>query len=158
MVMKMFCCLCLCFFNFHVGCDMSVDGYFQNIIYESYKINIYKEGVVNEIYKNDPLFNILNYEFCNMLIDSREMPALGIALNDEIVNELNMGLWIEFVFHDVHVHEGLEFSSLLIKVEPDSFGFNIFRKVNGEYMGRCFYIQLNEKSMGNFSKILVENL
>ena len=47
----------------------------------------------------------------------------------------------------------MDFEGLLIKVEKDWHGFNLIRKNNGKYDGRCFYLSL-ENSMDELYETL----
>jgi hypothetical protein len=80
----------------------------------------------------------------DILEDSYQMPALGVALNDEIVGEKNNKDWVEFSFGNRGECSGMFFDKLLVFIENDMGGVNVFREVDGRYEGRCFYINLRD--------------
>ncbi len=89
-------------------------------------------------------YNDILHTFIQTSQDGHQMPALGVALHDEIVGQKQQGMFVEFVFSGVQIYDDMPFESLLIQVEPDSQGFNLIRKVEGSYQGRCFYYNLND--------------
>ena len=96
----------------------------------------------------------MNSVLVEMLNDSNEMPALGVALHDETINALKKGVWLEVCFSKIIHHNEMPFDSLLIEVCEDFSGFNIIRKNNGVYGGRCFYIALKNKTMKNLKTLI----
>ena len=80
----------------------------------------------------------------NILEGSYQMPALGVALNDEVVEEKKAKDWVEFVFNERCECGGMFFDKLLVFIENDMGGVNVFREVDGRYEGRCFYINLRD--------------
>lgn len=72
---------------------------------------------------------------------SYEMPAFGVSMHKLTIEQMKQGVWLRFVYEKEHMHNNMPFTELLIKVEPSYAGFNIIRKYNGEYTGRCFYYQ-----------------
>ena len=89
-----------------------------------------------------------------MLTNSHEMPALGVSLDNETRNELKNGLWLEFNYKTTQTYNEMPFDSLLIKVEPDNSGFNVLRKHDNLYEGRCYYINLDCNMSALYNKIL----
>jgi hypothetical protein len=80
----------------------------------------------------------------DILENSYQMPALGVALNDEVIEEKKNKEWIEFCFSERSECGGMFFDGLLIFIEKEMGGVNIFRKIDGKYEGRCFYINLRD--------------
>ena len=78
-----------------------------------------------------------------MLKNSHEMPALGVALDNETKTAMQTGYWLEFNYKDTHTYNDMYFDKLLIEVNPEFGGFNIIRHHDNEYSGRCYYIQLS---------------
>ena len=74
--------------------------------------------------------------------NSREMPAFGVSLDKQTKEEMNKGVWLELCFNKVYYSNDLPFEGLLIKVEKGHQGFNLIRRTNGKYEGRCFYLDL----------------
>lgn len=77
-----------------------------------------------------------------IVVDSHEMPAFGISLDKEARKEKNKGIWIELLFDSPCKHDGMDFESLLFKVEENSYAISLIRKYNGKYEGRCFHLSL----------------
>lgn len=111
----------------------------QDSFKDSQSITVYKNGASQTYYKED--FQEILEVFEKMILGSREMPAFGVSVDKLTREELKHGLWIEFNFSKT-MDYGMPFESLLIKVEKDYSGFNIIRKYNGLYEGRCFYLDL----------------
>lgn len=100
------------------------------------------------------IINEMKYIFC----DVREMPAIGVSLDESTRLEMINGMWLELCFRDIEYHNDMPFESWLINVVPDYTGFNIIRKYNDKFEGRCFYVDLmNGKSLEGLYKILLES-
>ena len=81
----------------------------------------------------------------------------GVSINDMTVEEKKRGLWVEFNFSSSCTVNELPFEKLLVKVEEEYCGFNLIRYTSSQgYFGRCFYLQLADKTMKPFSEILSE--
>ena len=134
---------------------MEIDITLKDYLLNNEKIIVYFDNKSYEYDMNNQqnLKNSIN----DLLIDSHEMPALGVAIDEEIRHEIKNGLWVEFVFSTTQNYNGMPFDKLLIKVNPPDMGLNIFREYNGKYDGRCFYINLN-KDMSDFNKSILEIL
>ena len=74
---------------------------------------------------------------------ARVVPALGVALHNETTVALQKDEWIKLNFEEEKDFNGLLFSALLFKLE-ETGGINLIREHNGEYQGRCIYLNLNE--------------
>ena len=75
---------------------------------------------------------------------SHDMPAFGVSIDNLTREEMKVGLWLELEFENTCYFNEMPFDALLIKVEKDAYGFNLIRRHDGEYEGRCFYLSLNE--------------
>ena len=71
------------------------------------------------------------------------LPALGVSLHNLTVEEMKSGNWLELNFGNEQTKNNLPFTSLLIKLEQTG-GFNLIRKHNEKYDGRCLYLQLEK--------------
>lgn len=94
---------------------------------------------------NNKYSSILNC-FSNTIENSHEMPALGVSIHELTINEKMQGTWLEFNFEKNLIYNEMPFNSLLINIEPNSGGFNLIRKFNNRYDGRCFYLNLDNKT------------
>lgn len=93
----------------------------------------------------DSLYKITEY--------SHVMPAFGVCLDEPVKQEKQTGIWLELNFEKVLSFNDMPFESLLIKVESEACGFNLMRKNNGKYEGRCFYLSL-ETSMTELAETI----
>lgn len=103
------------------------------------------------VYSKDSIeFDTIINSFNDMCLLSKEMPAFGVSLHNETINAITSGLWVEFVFDKAYSYNEMSFDSLLINVDKNFNGFNIIRKHEGQYSGRCFYIDLFDNDMSSF--------
>lgn len=93
-------------------------------------------------------------EFEDMINNSHQMPAFGVSLDDLTRQEMQTGVWLEFTFDKTCYNSDMPFDSLLINIQNDFTGFNIIRKYQNKYDGRCFYINLIDKNMTNLYNLL----
>ena len=75
-------------------------------------------------------------------LNSHDMPAFSVSLDFETRQALKSGLWLELEFNSLQRVNDLPFTSLLISVNSTHSGFNLIRKYNGKYEGRCLYLSL----------------
>lgn len=137
--------------NIYEGEEMKLSEYLTKIE----KVILYKEGVSQTFLISDREYTLILNELEYLLEDAREMPALGVSLDDATRNEMKKDIWVELVFVESQVHNDMPFESWLINVAPDYSGFNIIRKYEDRYEGRCFYVDLmSGKTMKNLHDIL----
>lgn len=118
--------------------------------------NIYFNGQIKSVEENEN-FEMIMGELEDIFLQSHEMPAFGVAIDDEVRKELNLGLWLEIVYNNSYTHNEMMFQKLLIKIEKDSTGFNMIRYYDDKYDGRCFYIDLLDDDLSQLYLIL-ENI
>ena len=118
-------------------------------------INIYIDNEKTTFIKgSDEFINILSA--LEMLTqDSHEMPAFSVSLDYETKKAIKDGVWLELNYSSKQAVNELPFSSLLIEVNENYYGFNLIRKQNGKYEGRCFYLNLNNKNMSALHSYLI---
>lgn len=94
--------------------------------------------------------------FCDAIEEARQVPALGVAIDNLVKEDMKEGIWIKFIFEKTFIKSEMPFDELLINVQKNSSGFNIIRGNNGIYDGRCYYLELNS----NLDKLyeFIENL
>lgn len=117
-------------------------------------INIYIDNEESSFTKNDDEFSIVLSTLTSLTNDSHEMPAFSVSLDYETKRAIKSGVWLELNFDCNHAVNEMPFSSLLIEVDKNFYGFNLIRKYNGKYEGRCFYLNLNDKSMSSLYSAL----
>lgn len=79
---------------------------------------------------------------------SHEMPAFAVSIHEQTMDLMRKGLWLIFKYDDTQYHNGMPFDELLIEVNSEYYGFNIIRKYDDRYDGRCFYLNLNNDMSG----------
>ena len=121
----------------------SIYGYFEI----STNISIICDNNYTNCDKNikNKILNLLEECF----LDSYEMPAYGVAIDSEIRENKQCGVWIEFDFSHTMVHNDMPFDKLLMEITPEMYGVNIIRYHNNMYEGRCYHINLSK----NMNKI-----
>ena len=112
-------------------------------------IVIYNENTATTIETNSTDYTAITNAILTMCDGAREMPAFGVSLDNETREAIKTGLWIELIYSNTQEYNEVPFDTLLIQVEKDYTGFNIIRKHNDKYEGRCFYLALN----GDMSKL-----
>ena len=106
-------------------------------------IDIINENTTTSYQRDSDEFNKIIQAFFNVTKDSREMPAFGVSIHEETIKDMQSGLFIQFNFDGEQIYNNMPFESLLIKISPDLQGFNLIRKTQDKYQGRCFYLDLN---------------
>ena len=82
------------------------------------------------------------------------MPAFGVALHNDTIEVMTKGIWVEFIFDNTKSHNEMLFDSLLINVVGEHSGFNIIRKYQGQYEGRCFYVDLIDNNLSTLEEYI----
>ena len=126
----------------------------QDCFKDSTKIEVFIDNNSSIYTKNELNFTTILSEFEDMINNSHQMPAFGVSLDDLTRQEMQKGIWIEFTFDKTCYNSDMPFDSLLINIQSDFTGFNIIRKYQNKYDGRCFYIDLIDKDMTNLYNLL----
>ena len=156
--MKLFICIFCCINQLINFIEIIEVKTFVEILKNVDIINIYKDGDVKYLNNNDDMFDSIIDEVENLFDNTREMPAFGVALNNEIVNSLKHGVWIEFNLKCFMRYNGMIFEKLLFQISKGVLGFNVIRFYDGKYEGRCYYFDLINKDMNSlYDKILMLN-
>ncbi len=87
---------------------------------------------------------------------ARTMPAFGVIFEDMYKDEIKSGTFISLRFPQIVEVNGLPFDELVFKVETDWTGVNLYRGINGEFNGRCIYLDFdkNMKDLNDFIRNL----
>ena len=126
----------------------------NTIISSADSIVVYTSGEEINFDKTNDDFELIIGEFLEMIDGGHDMPAFGVSLDTETRNAMRGGIWLEFVFEEVQEYNGMPFESLLIELNSEYSGFNLIRKTEGKYEGRCFYINLIDKDMSKLCIII----
>lgn len=121
----------------------------EEVFADSYQIDLLINNEKYEYDNNDQEYYKILVLFDEMLTGSRQVPALGVSLDNETRKAIKNGVWLEFNYDITRYNNDLPFDSLLIEVNQNYGGFNIIRKYNNKYEGRCFYINLENNSRMN---------
>ena len=122
-----------------------ITNYFE----QASSITITNNGQESSFQKGDDKFESVLNSLELITKKSHELPAFSVALDGETRTVKQSGLWLELNFNTEQTHNEMPFESLLIEVNSKHSGFNLIRKQNGVYDGRCFYLDLN----GNMSHL-----
>lgn len=142
--MKILSSLILCVFLMFGAGGTTVRQELFDIMQNASSIVIVNEGVEKTFNKNSEEFNKILQTYNKTIQNGYEMPAFGVSIHENTISSLNSGLHVKFIFLDTQKHGQMEFEELLISINKDHMGFNIIRKINGKYEGRCYYMNLNE--------------
>jgi len=118
------------------------------------KINVLKDDKKYFFNNNDDCKNILKV-LKNCTACAHDMPAFGVSIDELTKEEMKRGFWIELEFDKKYEFNGMPFDALLIKIEKDIYGFNLIRRNNNKYDGRCFYLSL-ENSLNDLYDMIVK--
>lgn len=114
------------------------------------QITIINEDSSTQYFKGDDKFELILSSIKEATAYSHEMPAFGVSLDNETKEAKKVGLWVELEFEQSMSHNGMGFDALLFEVNSTHSGFNLIRRNNGKYEGRCFYLSL-ENNMQKIS-------
>ena len=114
---------------------------------------VYDNGNKHLYFKGDDKFEKIYKSLIETTDLSHDMPAFGVSLHNETNNALKKGTWVELVFDTEKSFNDMPFDTLLFKVEAEDSGFNLIRKFDGKYEGRCFYLSLDD-NMNNLKNTI----
>ena len=136
---------------------MCIDVNLVDIVDEAQTITVYNDGEALKYNCGEQAFDSIVTAWHEMTDGSHEMPAFGVSLNSETVKAMSVGVWVEFAFAKQLEYNGMPFEKLLINVQKSFTGFNIIRYTSERgYDGRCFYLDILNKNMGDFYNILIK--
>ena len=122
-------------------------------------IVLYKDGQPFEFGKDTKEFAMLEQAWAEMARGALQMSAFGVSIDAHTREERKSGLWAEFLFGEKFSKEEMPFERLLVRCVETYSGFNLVRYWEGEYTGRCFYLNLQDRTMKTFcscAKMLTE--
>ena len=124
-----------------------------NYFFESSKLTIFQNSVKTTFVNGDDKYELV-LEALNLICkNSHEMPAFSVAEHKNTIDALGSGTWLELEFDTTKTYNEMPFDSLLIEVDSNFSGFNLIRKYNGKYDGRCFYLNLSSNMEYLFNTI-----
>lgn len=152
MVIKLLCCFMILFGGFMTE-NKNIDSLSQ-VFNRASNIIVTHDGNNLKLNKGDQKFQDIIDSMMTMTKDAHEMPAFGVSLDEKTREARNSGLWLELVFDKEMEYNGMPFESLLIEIHENYSGFNLIRKYNGKYDGRCFYLDLQNGNMEILDKTI----
>ena len=125
----------------------SITNYFS----KASALTIIENGTKTSYLKGDDKFEEILASLSKITSGAHDMPAYGVSLDKDTKKAIESGLWLELKFKTPETFNELPFESLLFEVSPSYEGFNLIRKNNNKYDGRCFYLNLkgNMKTLSN---------
>lgn len=134
--------------------EKEVEDLLQCIAEKSEGIAVYREGEVKTCARGSAAYDQILDAWKQMTSGARPMPAFGVSIDALTRKEKDRGLWVEFLFSEEQVCDGMPFEKLLVQVAPEYRGFNLHRYSGGGYNGRCFYLDL-DGDMSVFERIVL---
>ncbi len=114
-----------------------------DVIQKIESFEVFKQGNRELIDQKDNRFIFMKKKLLDLFSSSRLMPAFGVSLHNETMQEIESGVWLKVNFNKEIVKNGLPFASLLFKLEEVQ-GFNLIRLYKGKFDGRCLYLDLDQ--------------
>ena len=116
-----------------------------NVVLQSVaSFTVFNNGKENKITKKDEGFGKIYSILKSVFSNCRVVPAFGVSLHQETLNEMQEGLWLQINFDEEMCLLDLPFISLLLKMEK-CYGTNLIRKNNNRYEGRCIYLDFTQE-------------
>lgn len=121
------------------------------IILQADKVAVYSDGKKTEYSAGTAEFSEILGAWNTTIKGAHQMPAFGVSIDKLTREEMKAGHWVEFHFPQEQHSNGLPFNSLLLAVRPEYRGVNLVRGGEGQYQGRCIYVDLGGGDMSALS-------
>ena len=126
-----------------------------NVFEKAACINVYSSGDIKAYKSGSDVFKGIMKCWNEMIEGAYDMPAFGVSLHADTLEAMKSGRWIEFEFPKKLEYNGMTFEKLLIQVVSGYKGFNLIRyNTENGYSGRCYFFNLVDRDMSNFSDFL----
>ena len=129
---------------------MNYEQKINDVLKNAAAIEIYKNGVKTKLTKRHEIEPYLN-KILSAFEGARIMPAFGVSLDAETKAAMQQGDWVELKFNQTETINEMPFNSLCFRLES-CYGLNLIRGLNGNYNGRCIYLDLPQQT--NLTQIL----
>ena len=123
---------------------------------EACAVKVIKDGEESFYTSGSEEFSAIVRAVGEMFADARQMPAFGVSIDKLTREEMQKGVWTEFLYDAERTCWNMPFASLLFAVKDEYRGVNVVRKTEEKYQGRCFYVDLGEKDMSAFAAALAK--
>lgn len=117
------------------------------IVPQAQELVLYSDGRSVRFQQESEEFASVVAAWRQMTENAVRMPALGVSIDHLTREEMKRGLWAEFLYSKQEMIAEMPFTALLFAVKENYFGFNVVRRYEGRYNGRCFYIDLRGETM-----------
>jgi len=132
-------------------CAVNNEENFAQIVENIKSFEVFEQGVSKVLNQKDEDFKCIFNKLKIVFESARVMPAFGVSLHKETMEELKNGYWLKINFNSNQNVNGLIFDSLLIKLET-TYGVNLIRGLNGVFEGRCIYLDFD--SITNLMEVI----
>ena len=129
----------------------------SNFFNKSTSIEVFNNGIVQFYNSDSQMYNQTLNKLSSAIYNSYEMPAFAVSLHNDTIKAMESGIWIKFNFDKQQKYNDMPFDALLINVQKDNSGLNIIRFCDGEYTGRCFYLNLQNTNLNDLYDFLMQN-
>lgn len=133
---------------------IQMDNNILEVMSNANEIVIYQDNTSTTLTPNEEGFKTIANELMRLSASSRECPAFGVSLHNETIEAMSSGLWLECKFNQTSTHNEMPFDTLLIQVVGEYTGFNIIRKYDNKYEGRCFYVDLIDLDLSTLENLI----
>lgn len=124
-----------------------------DVFAEANVVHFYNNGQEIEVSEEDcEKFDQL---FVEAISGSRQMPAYAVSLHKLTMEDFKEGYWVKFDYGKTMKASKMPFDQLLIHIQEDMYGVNIIRGNKGRFEGRCFYLELDNKTFDEVYDFLV---
>ena len=134
---------------FFMGVPMMIMSLFEAVdvlpYASSYDVMVDGKTIEMTVDQQEELKNKVESLFANC----HTMPAFGVVTPEIFEEQTKDGIFISIKFNQVYSVNELPFNELVFRVEKDSYGFNLFRGMNGVFQGRCIYLSIVDGNMND---------
>jgi hypothetical protein len=116
----------------------------QDTLSKISSFEILKGGEKELIFQSNPKFQSILNNLENLFLNSMLMPAFGVCSHKETEMAIRKDVWLKINYNENIKKNTLPFTALIFQLD-ETVGFNLIREFNGEYGGRCLYLNLDKK-------------
>lgn len=120
-----------------------IENELHNLVENVSSVDIIRNGRISNISIESKYFSTFRDKIVDKLKNARVLPALAVCSHEEVMENIKSGDWIQINFDETKELNGLPFDSLLFNMREGN-GYNLIRKYQGEYGGRCIFVYIEE--------------
>lgn len=144
------------FLFFVLGVPMMIMSFFQVNEVLPFVQDIALDVNGQEVVLSQQQTEQLSQQIADLFQNSITLPALSVVFEEDFQQMHSDGTYISLKFGQTMQVNDLPFDELVFKVDPNVYSFNCFRGNEGVFHGRCIYVDLNGKTMQQFSAFVSE--